>query len=393
MSLEFKVKTQLKSGARTGLLKLKSSDGQKTYEIPTPQFMPVGTQASVKTLSSSDLTRLNAQLILGNTYHLYLRPGHRLIEDLGGLSEFMSWEGPTLTDSGGFQVFSLAGLNQVTDEGVHFKSHLDGSAHFFTPELSMEIQRSLGSQIVMAFDQCPPYPCSESIVQKALERTSRWAAQGLEVPLKPHQARFGIIQGGMSKHWREQSLKQITALPFDGFAIGGLSIGEPPGLMHEVTRWLAPQMPANRPRYLMGVGRPQDLVEAVRAGVDLFDCVMPTRNARNGTLFTSKGRINIKNAKFARDESALDPHCDCETCVNYSRAYLRHLFISGEYLAARLNTVHNLAYYLNLMQQIRRAIEENRFDEWVKNFYTQGHHSGETQKAWPHDEGSSGMLP
>ncbi len=369
MALKFKVEAKDPSGARSAKLILPGKNLQN-FTFETPMFMPVGTAASVKSLTPEDLERLGAKIILGNTYHLYLRPGHKRIEKLGGLSEFMSWKGPTLTDSGGFQVFSLASLNQITDEGVTFQSHIDGSKHQFTPELSMEIQRSLGSDIVMAFDECPPYPASTEWVRKAMERTKSWAVRGLEVPLHSHQSRFGIIQGGLEKSLREQSLEEITSLPFDGFAIGGLSIGEPPELMQELTRFTAPQMPEDKPRYLMGVGRPQDLVEAVRAGVDLFDCVMPTRNARNGSLFTSFGRVNIKNAKYADDPSPLDPECRCETCQNYSRAYLRHLFVAGEYLSARLNSIHNLAYYLKIMDEMRNAIRQNRFDDWTKSFYT-----------------------
>lgn len=354
--------------ARAGRLRLQ---GQETpHEILTPMFMPVGTQGTVKAMTTTEVKNLGAQIILGNTYHLYLRPGHERVERLGGLHKFMGWEGPILTDSGGFQVFSLTDLRKITDQGVEFQSHLDGSRHSFTPELSMEIQRALGSDIVMAFDECPAYPSERPILQNAMRRTVLWAQRGLEVRLKPHQARFGIIQGGMDVELRQQSAKDLTALPFDGFAIGGLSVGEPPAKMQEMTRSITPFMPVDKPRYLMGVGRPEDLVEGVRAGVDLFDCVMPTRNARNGQLFTSQGRVNIKNAKHADDPGPLDPNCACETCTRYSRAYLRHLFVAGEILSSRLNTLHNLTFYLNIMTQMRRAILENQFDDWVKNFYT-----------------------
>jgi queuine tRNA-ribosyltransferase len=332
--------------------------------------MPVGTQGTVKAMSPGDLEGMNARIILGNTYHLYLRPGHARVERLGELHRFMNWKGPILTDSGGFQVFSLAGLNQIDDEGVTFQSHIDGSKHRFTPELSMEIQRGLGSDIVMAFDQCPPYPATPEQVRAAMSRTVRWAERGLAVPLKPHQMRFGIVQGGLYEELRVESARDICAMPFDGFAIGGLSIGESPDLMQKMARFTAPLLPVSRPRYLMGVGRPEDLVEGVRAGVDMFDCVMPTRNARNGTLFTSRGKVNIKNARYTDDPGPLDPECPCETCTQYSRAYLRHLHVAGEALSARLNTLHNLTYYLRLMEQMRAAIRENRFDDWVESFYT-----------------------
>jgi queuine tRNA-ribosyltransferase len=358
--------------ARAGKITLAKSEalGGGTHEILTPIFMPVGTLGTVKGMTVDDLYGMPAQIILGNTYHLYLRPGHQRVERLGELHQFMNWKGPILTDSGGFQVFSLAGINKIDDEGVTFQSHIDGSKHRFTAELSMEIQRALASNIVMAFDECPPYPATPEQVQSAMKRTVAWAKRGLAVEMKPHQARFGIIQGGLYEELRKQSAQEITSLPYDGFAIGGLSIGESPDLMQKMTRYTAPLLPRDKPRYLMGVGRPEDLVEGVRSGVDMFDCVMPTRNARNGQLFTSQGKVNIKNAKYAEDAGPLDPECGCDTCRNYSRAYLRHLFICGELLSARLNTLHNLTYYLNLMTQMRNAILENRFDDWVKTFYT-----------------------
>jgi queuine tRNA-ribosyltransferase len=348
-----------------------SADANLYFEIETPTFMPVGTVGSVKATSTTELRTLGAQIILGNTYHLYLRPGHERVERLGELQKFMHWDGPMLTDSGGFQVFSLSGLNKITDKGVTFQSHLDGSKHHFTPELSMEIQKALGSNIVMAFDQCPPWPATPEFVQTAMRRTLDWAKKGLAVPLKDHQARFGIFQGGLDVELRAQSIRELSDLPFDGFALGGFAIGEPMEMMHQVVRHVAPMMPANKPRYLMGVGRPEDLVESVRSGIDMFDCVMPTRNARNGQLFTSLGRVNIKNAKFMDDDSSLDPNCTCETCTNYSKAYLRHLFVAGEMLSARLNTIHNLHFYLELMRQMRQAILAGEFDEWAKNFYSQ----------------------
>ena len=331
--------------------------------------MPVGTAGTVKGLTPQDLSRMGAQIILGNTYHLYLRPGHERVERLGGLHRFMNWNGPILTDSGGFQVFSLEGLRKITDDGVDFQSHIDGSKHRFTPEHSMRVQRALGSNIVMAFDECPPYPATEEQVLSAMRRTFAWAKRGLQVDLKEHQARFGIIQGGLYEKLREQSVAEITSLDYDGFAIGGLSIGESPELMQAMARHTAPLLPESKPRYLMGVGRPEDLVEGVRAGIDLFDCVMPTRNARNGQLFTSQGKVNIKNVRYADDPGPLDPECPCEACTQYSRAYLRHLYVSNELLSARLNTVHNLTYYIGLMSQMRSAILENRFDDWVQSFY------------------------
>ncbi len=385
--LKFTVETETiddrgQKGARTGKLYLKKhpyalernpakGPDDEWFEIETPTFMPVGTQGTVKSLSTDELEKMGAQIILGNTYHLYLRPGHDRIEKLGELQKFMNWSGPILTDSGGFQVFSLSHMNKVTDAGVKFSSHIDGSKHNFTPELSMEIQRGLGSNIVMAFDECPPFPVTDVGLKAAMKRTREWAIRGLEVPLKPHQARFGIIQGGLDVERRKESMAEICSLPFDGFALGGFAIGEPIDMMHQVVGKVAHLMPVDKPRYLMGVGRPEDLIESVRAGVDMFDCVMPTRNARNGQLFTSHGRVNIKNAKYADDSGPLDPNCSCVTCTQYSRAYLRHLFVAQEILSSRLNTIHNLTFYLNLMKQMRVAITQNRFDDWTKSFYKQ----------------------
>lgn len=355
--------------ARAGTMELSGPSGE-VYKVETPQFMPVGTMGAVKSLDRDDLKSVGAQIILGNTYHLYLRPGSKRVARFGGLSKFMAWDGPTLTDSGGFQVFSLEGLRTIDDDGVIFQSHLDGSRHRFTPEVSMEIQRDLGSQIVMAFDECPPFPATEEEVSRAMRRTLSWAKRGLEFPLQPHQARFGIVQGGLYEHLRVQSAQEITSLPFDGFALGGLSIGESPDQMQAMTRFAAPLLPREKARYLMGVGRPEDLVEGVRAGIDIFDCVMPTRNARNGQVFTRSGKLNIKNAGFADDEGPLDPLCKCMTCTRYTRAYLRHLYVVSEPLIARLLTLHNLTYYLDIMREMREAIFANRFDEWVKTFYT-----------------------
>lgn len=334
-----------------------------------PQFMPVGTQATVKSLTPRDLKEAHAQMILGNTYHLYLRPGHKLIERMGGLHEFMGWSGPILTDSGGFQVFSLSGLRKVKEDGVEFQSHLDGSKHFFTPELSMEIQAALGSDVVMVFDECPPFTEDKKLVAQSMERTLRWARRCRDYKLKPHQKLFGIVQGGMFLDLREECLERLKAMGFDGYAIGGLAIGEPIALTHEMVRQFAHKLPEDKPRYLMGVGRPQDLIVASAYGVDMFDCVMPSRNARNGQLFTSAGKVNIKNARYAEDKSPLDENCNCYTCKNFTRSYLRHLFVTGEILSSVLNTIHNISFYLSLMTQLRIAIVENRFDEQAIALY------------------------
>jgi queuine tRNA-ribosyltransferase len=323
-----------------------------------PQFMPVGTRATVKALTPRDLKEAGAEMILGNTYHLFLRPGHELIERRGGLHKFMNWQGPILTDSGGFQVFSLAKIRKIKEEGVEFQSHIDGAKFLMSPELSMEIQRALGSDVVMVFDECPPHDLDKSAVAKSMELTLRWAQRCRDYKLKPHQKLFGIIQGGMYEDLREECLMRLVAIGFDGYAIGGLSIGEPPEVMHRMVRHIAPKMPADKPRYLMGVGRPEDLLVGLAYGVDLFDCVMPTRNARNGTLFTSGGKVNIKNATFAEDDGPLDPHCSCYTCTSFSRAYLRHLTLVGEMLGAQLNTLHNISFYLKWMRQWRAVIAQ-----------------------------------
>jgi queuine tRNA-ribosyltransferase len=355
--------------ARAGVLTLRRLD-ESVIEIPTPVFMPVGTQGSVKGMLTDTLSQIEAKIILGNTYHLYLRVNPERMEHFGGLHRFMNWNQALLTDSGGFQVFSLAKLNKVTDQGVTFNSHIDGSAHFFTPELSMVMQRAIGSNIVMAFDQLPGFPNTRDTIANAMDRTFAWAKRGLSVELKPHQARFGIVQGGLLNDLRVTSAQQITSLPFDGFALGGFSIGEPPALMHEGVAFSAPLLPAEKPRYLMGVGRPQDLVQGVLAGIDMFDCVMPTRNARNGQLFTSRGKLNIKNKAFANDTSPLDATCDCHTCSHYSRAYLRHLFMSKELLSAQLNSIHNLRFFIRLMQNMRKAILDQRLPQFASDFLT-----------------------
>jgi queuine tRNA-ribosyltransferase len=338
--------------------------------------MPVGTQATVKAMTPEELHDIGAQIILANTYHLYIRPGHELVERLGGLHSFMHWNGPILTDSGGFQVFSLGELRRITEEGVRFQSHLDGSYHFISPESAIAIQESLGGDIIMCFDECPPFPAEYDYVRRSMELTTRWARRCKEVKRREDQALFGIVQGGMHRDLRIQSARELCELGFDGYALGGLSVGEEKGLMYEVMEYCAPLLPEEKPRYVMGIGAPEDLIEGVRSGIDMFDCVMPTRNARNGMLFTSTGRINIKNARYAEDKSPLDENCACYVCQNYSRAYLRHLFRSGEILASRLNTWHNLYYYLSLMAQARKAIAEDYFLEFRREFYARRQASG-----------------
>lgn len=336
----------------------------------TPAFLPVGTQGSVKTLRQSDLRDLGAEIVLGNTYHLYLRPGHRLIRDMGGLHRFMSWDRLLLTDSGGFQVWSLADLNQVRREGVRFQSHLDGSYHEFSPELSMEVQLSLGSDIVMVLDQCLEYPSERPDAREAVDLTLHWARRSRDAfdRLEPVEGAdpslFGIVQGGVYPDLRAKCLEGLKEIGFDGYAIGGLSVGESKSAMWEMVEAGMPDMPPEHPRYLMGVGTPEDLVEGVRRGVDLFDCVLPTRNARKGTVFTAHGRLVVKNAAYARDSRPLDSDCTCYTCQNYSRAYIRHLFQSGELLAQELCTLHSVHFYLDTMRQMREAIVEGRFGAW-----------------------------
>ena len=338
-------------------------------KIDTPIFMPVGTQATVKAMTPEELLEVGAQIILGNTYHLYIRPGHELVGRLGGLHEFMRWQGPILTDSGGFQVFSLGELRKISEEGVKFQSHLDGSYHFISPERAMEIQEALGGDIIMCFDECAPYPATFDYVRKSMELTTRWAQRCKEAHRRPDQALFGIVQGGMHRELREESISQLCRIGFDGYALGGLSVGEEKALMHEVMGYCGPLLPQDKPRYVMGIGAPEDLVEAIGAGFDMFDCVMPTRNARNGMLFTSFGRINIKGAAYMEDRLPIDPSCSCYVCRNYTRAYLRHLYRAGEILASRLNTWHNLHYYLALMADARKAIAEDRFTEFRREFY------------------------
>lgn len=338
--------------------------------VETPIFMPVGTKATVKTMTPEEVEDLGAQIILSNTYHLYLRPGHKLIEEAGGLHKFMNWDGPILTDSGGFQIFSLGDLRKISEEGVEFKSHIDGSTHFISPEKSIEIQNSLGSDIMMAFDECVSYPADYDYVKKSMERTTRWAKRCKDFHKNwEKQALFGIVQGGMYKDLREESVKGITDIGFSGYAVGGLSVGEPRELMCEMLDFTTPLLPKDKPRYLMGVGTPDYLFEAVIRGIDMADCVMPTRIARNGAVMTSIGRINIRNAKYSSDFTKLDPECDCYTCTNYTRAYIRHLFNVNEILGLRLTTIHNLYFLIKLMENIRTAIREDRLLEYREEFY------------------------
>lgn len=335
--------------------------------------MPVGTNATVKALAPEELREMGAEIILANTYHLYLRPGHDTIRGLGGIHRFMNWNGPVLTDSGGFQIFSLSALRDITREGVKFRSHLDGSEHFIGPAEAMDIQAALAPDVIMAFDECTAYPATRQYTLDSIALTASWARKCKDVHMSSdyggrRPALFGIVQGGMYRDLRERSAEDIVGIGFDGYAVGGVSVGEPKGLMHEVIGLSAPLLPAQHPRYLMGIGDLRDVLVAVEAGFDMFDCVMPTRNARNGTLFASGGRISIKRAEFKDDPSPLDPECDCYTCRNYSRAYLRHLFLSREILSMRLNTIHNLYFYLEFFRKMREAIREKTFagfrDRW-----------------------------
>ena len=335
-------------------------------EVNTPIFMPVGTVGSVKAIAPDDLEALGAEIILGNTYHLYLRPGDELIQRRGGLQKFNAWNKPILTDSGGFQAFSLSSLSKFSEEGVEFRSHLDGSRHMFTPEKVVDIQRNLNSDIMMVLDECVSYDKTREYTEKSIKLTTRWALRS-----RAHYPRglgdnllFAITQGGFHKDLRTASVEELCAHDFDGFAIGGLSVGEPKAEMHELLAHTAPLLPVDKPRYLMGVGTPLDIVEGIAHGIDMFDCVLPTRNARNGTLYTSVGKINIRRKEYAEDDGPLDPTCDCYTCRTFSRAYLRHLFHSGEILSYRLNSLHNLTYFLHLVRQARKAIESQTFEEF-----------------------------
>lgn len=358
------IKKDSKSKARLG--KIKTDHG----EIETPIFMPVGTKATVKTMKTDELKDLKAQIILANTYHLFLRPGTEIIKQAGGLHQFMNWDRPILTDSGGFQVFSLANIRNIVEEGVEFRSHIDGSKKFLSPEKSMEIQHILGSDIMMCFDECAPYPSSYDYIKHSMERTTRWAERCKKYHNnKEDQALFGIVQGGMYKDLRKKSAEDLVALDFPGYAVGGLSVGEPLDLMNEILDHTTNFLPENKPRYLMGVGTPDYLFEAVERGIDMADCVLPTRIARNGTLLTSRGRLVIKNAKYKQDFRAPDEDCDCEVCKNYSRAYLRHLFNVDEILGLRLATIHNLHFLIHLMEEIRESIANDYFLEFKSDFY------------------------
>ncbi|MDD3518372.1 MAG: tRNA guanosine(34) transglycosylase Tgt [Chromatiales bacterium] len=337
--------------------------------VETPAFMPVGTYGTVKAMTPEELREIGAEIILGNTFHLMLRPGTQIILAHGDLHDFMHWDGPILTDSGGFQVFSLAKMRKITEQGVRFRSPVDGAQIDLTPERSMQVQRELGSDIVMIFDECTPYPATESQARASMELSLRWAERSKVAHGDNPSALFGIVQGGMYPELRARSLEGLTAIGFDGYAIGGLSVGEGEDERHHVLDHLMPSMPQDRPRYLMGVGRPEDIVEAVHRGVDMFDCVIPTRNARNGFLYTSTGVMRIRNARYAEDTRPIDEICGCYTCRHYSRAYLRHLDRCNEILGARLNTIHNLHYYQQLMRELRAAIADGRLDAWTADFY------------------------
>jgi queuine tRNA-ribosyltransferase len=335
----------------------------------TPIFMPVGTQATVKAVTPENLVEIGAEIILANTYHLFLRPGHELIRGLGGLHRFMNWSRPILTDSGGFQIFSLRDLAKITEAGAGFKSHLDGSSLFLSPEDAVAVQEALGSDIMMCLDTCIPFPADRSETLSATELTARWARRSRACQKETGQLLFGIVQGGMYPDLRALAVNELLQIGFDGYALGGLSVGEPHELMLDITEHTAELLPQGHPIYLMGVGTPEDLVECVYRGVDMFDCVMPTRNARNGMLFTSRGRVVIKNSQYSKDPRPPDENCGCYTCRNYSRAYLRHLYMSREILAYHLNTIHNLYYYAGLMRAMREAIKNDTFLQFRKNFY------------------------
>jgi len=363
MSFHFEVlKKDIQSGARLG--RIMTSHG----EVHTPVFMPVGTQGTVKALLPETLSELGVEMILGNTYHLYLRPGHQLIRDLGGLHHFMHWDKPILTDSGGFQVYSLGALRKINEAGVLFQSHIDGSRHFISPEIAVSIQEALGSDIVMCLDECTPYPVTLREAEKSLDLTLQWAVRSKKAAKNSEQALFGIVQGGMYPDLRKKSVEKLVEINFDGYALGGLSVGEPKEIMMNTVVNINPLLPFDKPRYLMGVGLPEDIVACVDHGVDLFDCVIPTRSARNGLLFTNHEKVVIKHARYRDDPLPVDRLCDCYTCRNYSRAYLRHLFMAKEILAMVLNTIHNVRFYMRLMERIREAIREDRYLEFKEKF-------------------------
>ncbi len=354
--------------------------------VETPAFMPVGTYGTVKAMTPEELRTIGAEIILGNTFHLMLRPGVEVIRAHGGLHRFMHWDGPILTDSGGFQVWSLGKLRKISEQGVQFQSPIDGARIFLGPEESMAVQRALDADIVMVFDECTPYPASEEQARASMELSLRWAERSKRAHADNPAALFGIVQGGMYEQLRDASLAGLTRIGFDGYAIGGLSVGESTAEMRRLLGHVAPRLPADRPRYLMGVGTPEDLVEGVRRGIDMFDCVLPTRNARNGWLFTHAGTVKIRNRRYATDTGPIDPYCDCYACRHYSRAYLRHLHQANEILGARLATTHNLAYYQGLMRGLRRAIAEKRLDEFVEKFYRMRRPEGGGTATTPEDE-------
>jgi len=358
------IKTCKQTGARLG--RVHTPHGS----FETPAFMPVGTLATVKTMSPEDLKEMGAGIILSNTYHLWLRPGHEIIREAGGLHKFMNWDRAILTDSGGFQVFSLSEFRKIEEEGVHFRNHMSGEKLFLSPEKAMEIQNALGSDIMMAFDECPPYPATFEYMKKSVERTSRWAERCLQAHQRPEdQGLFGIVQGGEYEELRKQSARDLTSLDFPGYAVGGLSVGEPKDIMNRMLEFTTPLLPANKPRYLMGVGSPDSLIDGSIRGIDMFDCVLPTRIARNGTLMTSAGRLVVKNAQYARDFGPLDLECDCYTCRNYSRAYIRHLIKCDETFGIRLTSYHNLYFLLRLMEKVRQAIMEDRLGDFREEFF------------------------
>ncbi len=357
------IKTCKQSGARLGVLHTPHGD------IETPIYMPVGTAATVKAVMPRDLSEIGAQIILSNTYHLHLRPGEDLVKEAGGLHRFMHWDKPILTDSGGFQVFSLAGIRKIKEEGVTFQSHIDGSRRFISPEVSMQIQQDLGSDIAMAFDVCSPYPCTYDTAKENMDRTHRWAKRCQAAHTRPDQALFGIVQGAFYKDLRVQSAKALADMDFIGYGIGGLSVGEPKPIMYEMLEELMPFMPVHKPRYLMGVGSPDCLIEGVLRGVDMFDCVLATRVARNGTILTGRGRLVVRNAEYARDFLPLENGCDCYACKNFSRAYIRHLFKAQEILGAQLASIHNLRFLTKLMEHVRSAILEDRLLDFRNEFF------------------------
>lgn len=360
------IKTCKQTGARLGIVHTPHGS------FETPAFMPVGTQATVKTMSPEELKAMNAGIILSNTYHLWLRPGHDIVKEAGGLHKFMNWDRPILTDSGGFQVFSLSDFRTIEEEGVHFRNHLNGDKLFLSPEKATEIQNALGADIMMAFDECPPYPATYDYMKASVERTSRWAERCLKAHTRPHdQALFGIVQGGEFEALRKQSAQDLISMDFPGYAIGGLSVGESKEVMNEVLEFTTPLLPEDKPRYLMGVGSPRSLIDGAIRGIDMFDCVLPTRIARNGTLMTSNGRLVLRNAQFKRDFGPIDEKCTCYTCQNYSRAYIHHLIRTDETFGLRLTSYHNLHFLLNMMEEVREAIRQDRLGDYRDEFFEQ----------------------